>query len=224
MNASPPSLPEPTLKRLPYYYQYLKSGPAAAQVFVSCTTLAEVTGLHPIQVRKDLQTTGAVGRPKVGYHVASTLSCIEKCLGYHNTKDVFLVGAGHLGLALLGYPGFERFGFHLVAAFDTDPEKIGTTYAGKPIVDLARLPDLVQRMRVQIAILTVPAEAAQGVADTLVASGIRALWNFAPTRLSVPPHVLVQNENLLASLSVLSSQLTHSPTPKEPSHGEPAQL
>jgi len=220
------TIPEPTLKRLPSYYQCLQGLQSEARVFVSCTTLAQELGLHPVQVRKDLQATGAAGRPKVGYHVTSTLEAIETCMGYHNTSDLFLVGAGHLGLALLAYPGFARFGFNLVAAFDADPEKIGTSFAGKPILDLARLPDLVGRMHVQIGVLTVPAEAAQQVADLMVQAGIRAIWNFAPVHLSVPPGVIVRDENMLASLSVLSSQLNtaHRQPAKEPRHGEPEEF
>lgn len=220
------AIPEPTLKRLPYYYKSIQGQREAGREFVSCTTLAEALGLNPIQVRKDLQATGAVGRPKVGYHVSTTLDAIEECMGYHNTKDIFLVGAGHLGQALLAYPGFSEFGFNLVAAFDVDPTKMETEFAGKPILDASRLSDLVRRMHVQIAILAVPATAAQAVTDTLVRAGIRAIWNFTPTRLAVPKGVLVQDENLLASLSVLSKQLESSraKSHKESIHGEPEEL
>ncbi len=223
---TPVAIPEPTLKRLPYYYKFIQGQREARRDFVSCTTLAEALGLNPIQVRKDLQATGAVGRPKVGYHVETTLDAIEECLGYHNTQDIFLVGAGHLGQALLAYPGFAEIGFNLVAAFDADPAKVGREVAGKPILEASRLSDLVRRMHIQIAILAVPAAAAQMVTDTLVRAGIRAIWNFTPTRLAVPREVLVQDENLLASLSVLSKQLENSrvKSHKESIHGKPEEL
>ncbi len=220
------AIPEPTLRRLPYYHKHLKEMQAQDREFVSCTTLAEELRLNPIQVRKDLQATGAVGRPKIGYHIESTLEAIEECLGYRNTRDVFLVGAGHLGLALMAYPGFAEAGFRIVAAFDSDRRKIGTEFAGKPIMDLARLPDLAQRLHVQIGILAVPTGAAQEVADLMVRAGIRAIWNFAPTRLALPAEVRVRHENLLASLSVLSVQLQHprEMPDKEPPYGEPEEL
>jgi len=220
------AIPEPTLRRLPYYHRHLMEMRGQDREFVSCTTLAEELHLNPIQVRKDLQATGAVGRPKVGYHLESTVEAIEECLGYRNNRDVFLVGAGHLGLSLMAYQGFAPAGLRIVAAFDTDRRKIGTEFAGIPIMDLARLPDLTQRMHIQIGILAVPAGAAQEVADLMVGAGVRAIWNFAPTRLALPADVRVRHENLLASLSVLSVQLQHpGKTPdKEPPHGEPEEL
>jgi len=123
-------------------------------------------------------------------------------------------------------PVFAEIGFNLVAAFDADPAKVGREVAGKPILEASRLSDLVRRMHIQIAILAVPAAAAQMVTDTLVRAGIRAIWNFTPTRLAVPREVLVQDENLLASLSVLSKQLENSrvKSHKESIHGKPEEL
>jgi len=200
-------IPLPTLRRLPLYYQYLKKELGLGRVFVSCTTMANVMGLTTIQVRKDLQVTGAVGRPKVGYHIKDTISCIEDSLGYNNTKDALLVGAGHLGLALLGYEGFKEYGLNIVAAFDVDPAKIGTEYRGKTIQDLKKFSNLAKRMNIQIGIITVPSDQAPSVRDLMIESGIRAIWNFAPVRLTVPDGVIIQNENMASSLSVLSKEL-----------------
>ncbi|NLL53387.1 MAG: redox-sensing transcriptional repressor Rex [Peptococcaceae bacterium] len=197
----------PTLRRLPLYYQYLKREQALGREFISCTSIAEGMGLTSIQVRKDLQVTGAVGKPKVGYHIGAAITSIEESLGYNNTKDALLVGAGHLGLALLGYEGFADYGLNIVAAFDKDPAKIGTQYRGKNVLDIAKFPDLAKRLNVQIGIITVPSAQAMDVCNLMIESGIRAIWNFAPVHLVVPEDVIIQNENMAASLSILSQEL-----------------
>ncbi len=201
------SIPEPTLRRLPIYYKYLKMKFDEKDRYVSCTTIAKNLNLKSIQVRKDLQVTGATGKPKVGYHIESVLSAIETCLGYNNVKDTLLVGTGHLGLALLGYKGFREYGLNIVAAFDTDPHKIGAVYHGKKVYNLSQFKLLAQRLKIQIGIITTPAEVAQIVCDQMVESGIKAIWNFAPVHLMVPADVIVQNENMSSSLAVLSKQL-----------------
>jgi len=200
-------IPKPTLRRLPLYYQYLKREMALGREFISCTSIAEGMGLTPIQVRKDLQVTGAVGKPKIGYHTGAVISSIEECLGYKNTKDALLVGAGNLGLALLGYEGFADYGLNIVAAFDNDPAKIGMEYRGKKILDIAKFSDLARRMNIQIGIITVPASQAVNICNLMIESGIKAIWNFAPVLLSVPEGIVIQNENMAASLSVLSQEL-----------------
>jgi redox-sensing transcriptional repressor len=200
-------VPEPTLRRLPLYYQYLKKELALGNEFVSGTDIARGLDLTSIQVRKDLQATGAVGKPKIGYHIESTIKCIEKNIGYNNNKDAFLVGAGNLGKALLGYEGFQGLGLNIIAAFDTDPEKIGSEFRGKSILDLEKFPELVKRLGIKIGIITVPATEAQSVCQLMIESGIKAIWNFAPVHLSVPEQIIIQNENLAASLSVLSKKL-----------------
>ena len=201
------SIPEPTLRRLPIYYKFLKMKFNEQDQYVSTTTIAEGLGLKSIQVRKDLQVTGAVGKPKIGYHIETVISAIENCLGYNNVKDTLLVGTGHLGLALLGYQGFEEYGLNIVAGFDTDPQKIGEKHEGKWIYDLTEFSKLAQRLKIQIGIITTPVNVAQKVCDLMVESGIKAIWNFAPVHLKVPDNVIVQNENMTSSLAVLSKQL-----------------
>jgi len=198
---------KPTLRRLPLYYQYLRRESASGLTYVSCTNIANAMGLTPIQVRKDLQVTGAQGKPKIGYHIDATIAAIENFMGYNNKKEAFLVGAGHLGLALLGYQGFAEYGLSIVAAFDIDPAKIGTIYRGKSIRDLSDFAGLVKRMNIKIGIITVPSEQAASVANLMIESGIKAIWNFAPVHLTVPEGVIIQNENMAASLSVLTKGL-----------------
>jgi len=200
-------IPVNTLRRLPSYLQYLRKLAARGRDVVSCTHLGEHLHLDPTLVRKDLQATGIVGKPKVGYSVPALIAAIEHLLGWDNVTDAFLVGAGSLGTALLGYDGFREHGLNIVAAFDVDPAKIGTTIHGKQVLPLDQFADLAARLHIHIGIITVPAESAQEVADLMVLSGIKAIWNFAPTDVQVPAGVIVENVRLSASLAVLSTRL-----------------
>jgi redox-sensing transcriptional repressor len=202
------AIPEPTLRRLPVYHQYLKKVRAEGQTnFISCTQIGENLSILPIQVRKDLQIADAVGKPKLGYGVDELIDVIESFLGWNNTTDAYLVGAGNLGSALLGYRGFREHGLNIVAAFDVDKDKIGSEINGKKILPVAKLPDMIRRMSIRIGVLTVPDSVAQDLADVMVKAGIHAIWNFSPVRITVPPDIIVQHENLAASLVVLSKKL-----------------
>jgi redox-sensing transcriptional repressor len=200
----------PTLKRLPLYHRFLKELVAAGQKSFSCTQVGAELDLDPTQVRKDLESVGIVGRPRVGYLLASVIPELEAFLGWNNVHDAFLAGAGSMGSALLGYRRFEQCGLNIVTAFDTDPEKIGLRIKGKQVLPLEKLASLATRMHIWLGIITVPATEAQAVADLMVAGGIRAIWNFAPIRLRVPEHVIVHNEDLYCSLAGLSQKLSES--------------
>lgn len=201
------SVSEPTLKRLPLYHRFLKDLQQSGRETVSCTEIGAQLKLDPTQVRKDLEATGLVGRPRIGYRVPGVVDGIEEFLGWKKLNEAFLVGAGSMGSALLGYRKFEECGLRIVAAFDADPAKVGRKIHGKHVLALERLTDLARRMHVLIGIVTVPAAQAQAVADRLVAGGIRAIWNFAPVRLQVPDNVIVHNEDLYCSLASLSQKL-----------------
>lgn len=202
------SVPEPTLRRLPSYYHYLVRLREEGQEMVSAAQMGEDLGLHQTQVRKDLAFTGSQGRPKVGHRVDDLLSAIENFLNWNNTTDAFLVGAGHLGSALLGYTGFERTGVKIIAAFDRSPSLVGSQIKGVTILHMDRFPDLVKRMHIGIGIITVPSECAQKTANIMVQSGIKAIWNFAPAMLDVPDDIVVENVALYSSLAVLSRKLS----------------
>lgn len=202
------TVPEPTLRRLPAYCNYLRRlSQHEGQVFVSCSQIGRELALDPTQVRKDLAVTGIVGRPKVGYPTRELFDVIEEFLGWRDAQNVFLAGAGSLGTALLGYKSFDQYGIRIVAAFDSDPKKVNTEVHGVPVFALEKLPNLADRMKIHLGVLTVPAETAQTVCDVMIASGIRAIWNFAPTALRVPESIIVQNEHLFSSLAILSSKL-----------------
>ena len=198
---------EPTLKRLPQYHRILKEWQAAGRETVSCTDIGLNLALDPTQVRKDLESVGVVGRPRIGYVLANVIAELEQFLGWNNLNDAFLVGAGSMGSALLGYRKFEQCGLKIVTAFDLDPSKIGTPIHGKHVLPLQKLPNLARRMHILIGIITVPAAEAQAVADLMSEGGIRAIWNFAPIRLRVPEHVIVHDEDLYCSLAALSQKL-----------------
>lgn len=199
--------PEPTLRRLPMYHHYLKTLTERGRDVVSCTHIGKDLRLDPTQVRKDLAVTGIKGQPKVGYQIPLLLERIERFLGWNNTTEAFLAGAGHLGQALLGYEGFRRYGLKIVAAFDNDETKIGAKMAGHTILSADKIGNLAHRMKIKLGIIAVPAAAAQQVADAMVEGGISGIWNFAPAALSLPPEVLIQNENLASGLAVLSMKL-----------------
>ena len=196
-----------TLKRLPTYLSYLKALPSEASANISATALAAGLHMGEVQVRKDLALVSDGGRPKIGYNREHLIADIENFLGYGNSNDAVLIGAGKLGRALLGYGGFAEYGLNIVAAFDANDTLIGTTNGGKPIMHLSRLGEGCQRYKIKIGIITVPAEYAQGVCDLLIENGILAIWNFAPKHLNVPDGILVQNENMAASLALLCKHL-----------------
>ena len=194
------------LKRLPGYLGYLKNMPENAPTHISATALANALGMGEVQVRKDLAMVSDGGRPKIGYLREALIDDIEQFLGYDNTTVAVLIGAGKLGQALLDYEGFQEYGLNILAAFDVAP-KMDITDGGKPVFPVDQLESYCRKNKVLMGIITVPGEYAQNVADRLIGCGIKAIWSFAPTRLEVPPHILVQYENMATSLAVLSMHL-----------------
>ena len=194
------------LKRLPGYVAYLKSLSGSASPYISATALANALGMGEVQVRKDLAAVSDGGRPKIGYHRESLIEDIEQFLGYDNTTDAVLIGAGKLGLALCGYSGFDAYGLNILAAFDACAT-VSQTDEGKPVYHISQLEAFCKANKVLMGIITVPAAHAQEVCDQLIACGIKAIWNFAPVHLEVPSNILVQNENMATSLAVLSMHL-----------------
>lgn len=194
------------LKRLPGYLAYLKTMPEGSPPHISATALANALGMGEVQVRKDLAMVSDGGRPKIGYQREALIDDIEQFLGYDNTTDAILIGAGKLGQALMAYSGFDEYGLNILAAFDANPV-MSKTEEGKPVYPVSKLEHFCRTNKVLMGIITVPAEHAQSVADQLIAGGIKAIWNFAPTHLDVPAGILVQNENMATSLAVLSVHL-----------------
>jgi len=200
-------IPDVSLRRLPLYYRTLQQMMTAGVAQVSCADLARVLGLDPTQVRKDIELTGIVGKPRVGYPLGDLLGWIENFLGWNRPKDAVLVGAGSLGSALLGYEKFRTHGMQIVAVFDIDPEKIGQRIHGREVQPLMFLPDYVRQTHTPVGVIATPAAAAQSVTNLMLSGGIRAIWNFAPAHIQVPERVILQNEDLYHSLASLSFKL-----------------
>ena len=194
------------LKRLPSYLAYLKGIDDPDTPYISATTLANALGMGDVQVRKDLAMVSEGGRPKVGYLRENLIEDIEQFLGYDNTTDAVLIGAGKLGQALMDHKGFEEYGLNILAGFDVNPAK-ESTEDGRPIYPMEKLESFCRSNKVLMGIITVPAPYAQEVCDQLIKCGIKAIWTFATVHLEVPPHILVQYENMATSLAVLSMHL-----------------
>lgn len=193
---------------MPYYLQELGRLRGEGVTVVAAPAIAEAIGLNEVQVRKDFAAVSpSKGKPKTGFIVSELITHMESLLGYDNTKDAVLVGAGSLGRALLSYQGFESYGIRIVAAFDVDERIVGTEIAGKPVFPIDRLEELCARLHAHIGVITVPAAAAQKVCDMLVAGGILAIWNFAPAPLATPKDIFIKHENMAVSLAVLSKHL-----------------
>lgn len=201
-------VPEPTLRRLPRYVHFLKALRLKGRSVVSTSHIAADLKLDPTQVRKDLAYTGIVGKPKVGYEVDALIACIEEFLGWNNTTEAFLVGAGSLGAALMGHKRLEEYGLKIVAAFDSDRRKVGESIHEVEVLGMEKLVGLAERMHIHIGIITVPAEGAQAVADMMMEGGIRAIWNFAPAHIDAPEGVVVVNGELYSTLGLLKRGLS----------------
>lgn len=195
-----------TLKRLPLYLGYLKAFPADDNI--SATKIAQALMLNHVVVRKDLACISSSGKPKVGYKVGCLVNELESYLGYTGIDDAVIIGAGKLGKALLTYDGFKAYGFNIMAAFDIKEEALNENLVDKPLLHVSKLKDFCKENKIAIGVITVPDNSAQQVADLLVECGILAIWNFASIKLIVPQNVLVQNENMAASMAALSKHLS----------------
>ena len=184
------------------YLRVLSARPADG--VVSSTELAAAAGVKPAGLRKDLSFLGSYGTRGVGYDVGTLTDRIRLTLGAHQAYQVALVGLGHLGQALAGYPGFVDRGFSIAALFDADPAKIGRPVAGHRVRDVAELPVACRREGITIGVIATPESAAQEVADTLVAAGVRSILNFASGVITVPGQVEVRRVDLALELQILA--------------------
>lgn len=197
----------PCVKRMPSYLQMLRVLQAAGREHVSGTVLAGAHNLEPVIVRKDLAMTGVVGTPRIGFHIAELIAAIEQFLGWDNQTKAVLVGVGSLGTALLGYQGFQNFGFRFVGAFDCDAKIIGKWVHGRKVQAMNQLLPFVRRGEIALGVLAVPAEAAQATAELMVGAGVKGIWNFTPAKLELAKKIVTQKEDLAEGLAVLSHRL-----------------
>ena len=202
------SISKATIDRLPLYFSTLRLAQDEGIDIISSDELGRRLGITPEQIRKDLASFGQFGKKGVGYYVNELKRNVGEILGLNNHWNIAVVGIGHLGAALANYQNFVTLGFNLVALFDQDPNVIGTTVNHVKVEDSRRMKEIVQERNIQIGIIAVPAAFAQGVADKLVASGVKGIWNFAPIKMEVPDSMHIVNEDLSIGLSSLSYHIT----------------
>ena len=200
-------VPEPTLRRLPWYLSNVKLLRKKGERFVSSTQISKEINIDASQIAKDLSYVNISGRTRVGYEIDTLIAVLEDFLGFTNIHKAFLFGVGSLGGALLRDSGLNHFGLEIVAAFDVNPDLVGTTLNGIPIYHSNDFEKKMREYDVNIGVLTVPIEIAQTITDTMVAGGIKAVWNFAPFRIRVPEDIVVQNTSLYAHLAVMFNRL-----------------
>ena len=194
----------PSIRRLPSYLNIIRNAQSGGDQYISGTAIAFELNLEPIQVRKDLAITGIIGKPKKGYQVNELITAIDHYLGWNLVRKAIVVGAGNLGSALSGYQEFKNHGLDIVAAFDTDPAKVGTIVHGVPILSLDKLDEMVPKIGAEIAILTVPSPFANSTCESIVKAGITSIWNFTNIKLKVPKGIMVWREDLSSGYAMLS--------------------
>ena len=200
-------IPEPTLRRLPWYLSNAKLMREKGEKYVSSTQISKQINIDASQIAKDLSYVDIAGRTRVGHDINLLIQVLEDFLGFTNMHKAYLFGVGSLGGALLRDSGLSHFGLQIVGAFDVNPDLVGTKINGIPIY---HSDDFEKRMKldgVNIGVLTVPIAIAQEISDKMIAGGIKAIWNFTPFRIRVPENIVVQNTSLYAHLAVMFNRL-----------------
>ena len=197
-----------TIDRLPLYFRTLRLAQDEGIDIISSDELGRRLGITPEQIRKDLASFGQFGKKGVGYYVNELKRNVGEILGLDNHWNIAVIGIGHLGAALANYQNFVTLGFNLVTLFDQNPDVIGSTVNHVNVEDIKDLDEIIKERKVHIGIIAVPAAFAQGIADKLVAAGVRGIWNFAPVKMKVPDTMHIVNEDLSVGLSSLSYHIT----------------
>lgn len=200
-------IPEPTLRRLPWYLSNVKLMRERGETYVSSTQISKEINIDASQIAKDLSYVAITGRTRVGYNIDLLIQVLEDFLGFTYIHRAYLFGVGSLGGALLRDTGLKQFGLEIVGAFDVNPELVGTEINGIPIFHTDEAEQRVKESGVNIGVLTVPINIAQEVTDRMVEAGMKAIWNFTPFRIRVPEKIVVQNTSLYAHLAVMFNRL-----------------
>jgi redox-sensing transcriptional repressor len=201
------SISKAAFRRLPRYHQILNAYEAVGREYISSRELSEILEINETLVRKDMADLKIRGKQNQGYSITALRLRIEEFLGLQDITEALVVGAGHLGIALANYAGFEHYGLKIVGVFDNNPEKVGTKFGTNEIAHVTKLSTVIQRRKVKLVILTVPRDAAQAVADAAIKAGAIAIWNFTPCELNVPAGIKVRNEQIIGGFMALSYYL-----------------
>lgn len=205
---SKPIISKSMVYRVPLYLTVSRNLAAEGHKFITAPMIAKSTNINVETVKKDLSLICKTpGHPRMGREALILVNEIVEFGVYTQISNAILIGAGSLGRALLSYQQFNDWGLNIAAAFDTNPQLVGTVVNNKPIHSLNELSTVISATNSEIAIITVPASAAQSVVDLAVSAGIKAIWNFSPTHISVPKKIILQNENMASSLSLLNYHL-----------------
>lgn len=200
-------LPEPTLRRLPWYLAYVNLLHSRHVDYVSSTQIAKEINVDSSQIAKDLSFLNIKGKTRIGYEVDSLQEELEYFLGFRESHNAVMVGVGSLGAALIQDSGLSRYGLNIVAGFDINPEIAGTEIHGVPIYNISEIDRRRPQLDAEIAVIAVPVDKAQEVADQLIAAGIKGLWNFTPFRIRVAGDIVVQNTSIYSHLAVMYNRL-----------------
>ncbi len=200
-------IPEPALRRLPWYLAYVTLLRERGDEFVSSTQISRELKVDASQIAKDLSLLDIRGKTRIGYEVPLLEHKLEEFLGFRRSHRAVVVGAGSLGKALMQDSGLSRYGLNIVAAFDTDPALAGKSYGGIPVYPVGEMTARVKEAGATVGIITVPVEHAQSTADALVEAGVKALWNFTPFRLSANDGVIISNTSIYAHLAVMYNRM-----------------
>ena len=200
-------VPEPTLRRLPWYLAFVKLMKGNGETFISSTQIAKEINVDPSQVAKDLSFVNISGKTRVGYDINALVDVLEDFLGFTSQHKAFLFGVGSLGASLLHDTGLGQYGLEIVAGFDVRKDLDGSMINGIPVFHMDDFPAKQKEYGATIGVIIVPVEKAQEVTDRIIEGGIKALWNFTPFRIRVPEHIVVQNTSMYAHLAVMFNRL-----------------
>ncbi|NMB49680.1 MAG: redox-sensing transcriptional repressor Rex [Bacteroidales bacterium] len=206
------NIPEPALRRLPWYLAYIKLMKKQGESYVSSTQIAKKINVSPTQIAKDLSYVNISGKTRVGYEIDQLIDVLEEFLGFRFVHKAVLFGVGSLGAALLADSGLEQYGLKILAGFDIRDEIVNTKINNIPIYHTDEFIEKNQKtIKAEIGVLTVPADIAQQTADYLIEGGIRGIWNFTPFRIRVPEDIVLQNTSIYAHLAVMFNRLKQLP-------------
>lgn len=200
-------VPEPVLRRLPWYLAYVSMLRDKKVEHVSSTNISRELNVDASQIAKDLSFLSIKGKTRIGYDVKNLEQELRDFLGFRHSHNAVIFGVGSLGAALMQDSGLSRYGLNIVAGFDINPELIGTTIAGVPVYSVEDLDSRCRRLHAEIGIITVPVDHAQDAADMLISAGVKGLWNFTPVRIRVADGIVIANTSIYAHLALMYNRL-----------------